>query len=132
MLLLLVGATVVAGAIRAEEIHELIAWTLLALVAVHVGAVIAMSFLSRENLVSAMIGGTKTSRLHPAAKDAKPAGALAFPLVILVLAGTVWGILSYDPRAFTLRSTEDYEHRGEVGAAHAGASEADNPRRDDD
>jgi cytochrome b len=135
LLLLLVGATVVTGAILAEEIHELIAWTLLGLVAVHVAAVIAMSLLSRENLVSAMIGGTKLSRLHPGGTDARAPGMTAVLIAILVLAGTAWGIISYDPQAFTLRSAEDYEHRTGAGSHRPSRSEAEDPQRrghDDD
>lgn len=132
LLLLLVGGTVVTGAIRAGEVHELIAWTLLALVAVHVAAVFAMSLLSGENLVSAMIGGGKPARIHPGGKDADAAPMLAIPLVILVLAGAVWGILSYDPQAFSLRSAEDYEHAAHAGAPGGASTHAEDRRRDQD
>jgi cytochrome b len=124
LLLFLVGATVITGAIVAEEIHELIAWTLLGLVALHVAAVILMSFLTHENLVSAMLRGSKLSRIHPGRSDARAAGPVAILITAFVLAGTVWGITSYDPQAFTLRSAEDYEHRGEAGAHGRGDSDA--------
>lgn len=128
-LLLLVGATVVTGVILAEEVHELIAWILLALVVVHVVAVLVMSFLTRENLVSAMIRGSKLSRLHPGGKDARAAEVVALLVAALVLAGTVWAISSYDPQAFTLRSAEDYEHRGEASSHRLNESDAENPQR---
>lgn len=49
LLLALVAATVWTGAIGMdEEVHELIAYGLLALVALHIGAVGVMSFLTRE------------------------------------------------------------------------------------
>ena len=129
LLLLLVGATVMTGAMLAEDIHELIAWTLLGLVALHVTAVILMSFLTRENLVSAMIGGTKPARLHPGATDARAAGAAAFLIAILVLAGAVAVIMSYDSQAFILRSAEAYEHRDEAGSRRQGGNDADHPQR---
>lgn len=42
-----------------EEAHEVLANSMLALVAVHVAAVLATSWLHRENLVAAMIDGRK-------------------------------------------------------------------------
>ncbi|KPK38508.1 MAG: cytochrome B [Gammaproteobacteria bacterium SG8_47] len=42
-----------------EEVHEIIAYLTLLLVAIHVGGVIVESVLHRENLVRAMIDGTK-------------------------------------------------------------------------
>lgn len=42
-----------------EEVHEAIAGAMLALVGVHVGAVLLSSVLHRENLVASMISGTK-------------------------------------------------------------------------
>lgn len=115
LLLLLIGATVWTGATlpggAGEEAHELIAWTLLALVVVHVVAVILMSLLTRENLVRAMIGGTKSADRNPAARDARAPGVLALLLGLLVIAGTAYAITAYDPQAFTLRSAESFEHR---------------------
>ena len=129
LLLLLVGATVITGAILAEEIHELIAWVLLGLAVVHVGAVLVMSFLTGENLVSAMMRGTKLSRLHPGGKHARSAGMAAILITAFVLAGTVLGITSYDPEAFTLRSPEDYEHRGQSNSPRLSESDAEDLRR---
>ena len=119
VLLAMVAAIVWTGATLSEdggeELHEVIAWSLLALVAVHVVAVLLMSLLTRENLVSAMIHGRKPARLHPDAHDAPHAGPLALLLGLVTVAGAVLAIRSYDPEAFTLRSTEAFEHRQESG-----------------
>lgn len=55
-----------------------------------------------------MVAGTKLRRLHPGATNARASSPAAILVAALVL-GTVWGITSYDPQAFTLRSAEDYD-----------------------
>jgi len=100
-LLGLTAATVFAGVTGREESHEVIAWTLLAMVALHVAAVIAMSFLSRDNLIGAMITGRKKTTHFPDAQDAAPPLRLAVPLAVLVVAGSAWAATRIDPAAFT-------------------------------
>ncbi|HMM76847.1 MAG TPA: cytochrome b/b6 domain-containing protein [Gammaproteobacteria bacterium] len=111
VLLMMIMATVYTGVVLMEEAHEAIAWTLLAFVGVHVVAVIAMSWLSRENLVSAMVTGTKPAARHPRARDARAPGLIAWLVAAIVLAGSVYAVRRYDPEAFTLRSAEKYEHQ---------------------
>lgn len=123
ILLALTAITVWSGAFggeAAEELHEVIAWVLLAMVAVHVTAVILMSILEKENLVRAMITGDKSADHHPGAHDAKAPGALAMAVAAAVVAATAYLILRYDPDAFTLRSAESFEHRREIGAEAIG------------
>jgi cytochrome b len=48
------------GSSWAEELHEGVANTMLALIVVHVAAVLASSWLHRENLIGAMFTGYKT------------------------------------------------------------------------
>ena len=117
VLLALVALTVWTGAFggeAAEDLHELIAWTLLAFVGLHIAAVVIMSFIERENLVAAMIAGTKLEERHPGGTNARRPSMTGVLVTILVLAGTVYGILQYDPRAFTLRRAEAFEQRGSV------------------
>ena len=130
VLLALTAATVWTGAFgggAAEDWHEMVAWTLLAMVAVHVVAVVAMSLFQRENLVGAMVTGTKSRKRHPTAGDATPPRLVGLLLAVLVLGGAVYAILRYDPQAFTLRSAESFEHRGGATAegADAGAHGAE-------
>jgi len=135
LLLLLVAAAVFTGATMAliwdGEIHEIIGWSLLALVVVHVAAVICMSILSGENLIQAMIGGTKPSAHHPGVRDARAPGIIAIALGLLAIAGTAVAIRAYDPQAFTLRSTESFEHRTE-GGGHPARGEERSASRDED
>jgi cytochrome b len=133
VLLALAGVVVWAGAFgghAAEELHEIVAWTLLAFVGVHVAAVIVMSLLERESLVRAMITGRKPAARHPGAGDARRPGALGIAFAALVGAGTVYAIVQYDPQAFTLRSAEAFEHRSDAGGQPAYGEPA--RERDDD
>jgi cytochrome b len=112
ILLTLTGLTVWTGAFggeAAEDLHEVIAWTLLGMVGVHILAVALMSVLERENLVRAMIGGSKPAERHPGARDATAPRASALLLACAVVAGAIYGVLRYDPQAFTLRSPQAVE-----------------------
>lgn len=104
-LLGLVAATVASGALLAmsgdEDLHEAVAWSLLALIALHVAAVLAMSVLTGENLPRAMVTGDKTADRHPGAADAVPPPAWAAPLAAAAAVGAAGAILLYDPDAFT-------------------------------
>lgn len=118
ILLALTAAAVWTGAFggeSAEDMHELIGWTLLAMVAVHIGAVIVMSVLERENLVKAMIGGTKPRSRHPGAEDARRPSVGGLLIALIVLVAAVYAVLQYDPQAFTLRPAERFEHRADAG-----------------
>ena len=120
LLLALVAVTVWTGAFggqSAEDIHELIGWTLLAMVGLHIAAVVIMSLLDRENLLRAMVTGNKPAVRHSGATDARPPALASVVVGILVLVGTVYAVLRYDPQAFTLRSAEAFEHRADQGRA---------------
>ena len=117
ILLALMAVTVWTGAFGgegAEDLHEIIAWTLLAMVGVHVAAVIIMSAIERENLVRAMLGGRKSAVRHPGATDARAPTMLGLIVAILTTAGTVFLIVQYDPSAFTLRTAEAFEQHADL------------------
>lgn len=122
LLLVLVAATVWTGVILIEDVHEVLAWTLLALVGVHIAAVVVMSLLTRESLVAAMITGTKLVERHPGARDAKRPGLIGLIVASVILAGTIYSVRAYDPLAFALRSAEAYEH-GRGGGEYEGDEE---------
>lgn len=116
LLLALITATVWTGVARAGELHEVIAWTMLGLVGVHVAAVVVMSFMTRESLVGAMITGSKPAARHADARDARPPTVIGLILAVLAVVGAIYAVLAYDPLAFTPRSAESYEHRASAGA----------------
>ena len=119
ILLALTATTVWTGAFggeASEDLHELTAWTLLAMVGLHIAAVIVMSLLERENLARAMVTGKKSAARHPDAADAKPPSAIGLLLALVAIAGSAYAILLYDPQAFTLRSAESFEHRANAGS----------------
>jgi len=119
ILLALVALTVWTGAFggeSAEDVHELVAWTLLAFVGLHIAAVVIMSLLQRENLVSAMITGRKSAASHVGATNARRPSGIGVLVTALVLAGTVYGILQYDPEAFTLRRAQSFGQRITTGS----------------
>ena len=100
LLLLLVAVTIWSGAFlgeAGEELHEIVAWTLLALIAVHVLAVVFTSLLSRENLVRAMIDGTKSKQRHPLAMDARRPGPVALLLGAAAVSGAIPSTVSWGP-----------------------------------
>jgi len=66
-----------------EEVHEALASTMLALVVLHVAAVIASSWLHRDNLVAAMIHGRKP--VPPAEGIRRPWRSVAAVLIAGVL-----------------------------------------------
>jgi hypothetical protein len=128
----LTAATVWTGAFGGEaaaDLHEIIAWTLLAMVGLHIAAVIVMSLVERENLVRAMVTGNKSASRHNGAVDARPPSAIGLVLAVVAIAGTAYAILRYDAQALSLRSTEAFEHRGD-SASHQSAGEEE--RQHDD
>lgn len=119
VLLALTAVTVWSGAFGGEatgELHEVIAWALLAMVAIHVIAVIVMSMLERENLVRAMVTGNKPAERHPGAVDARAPGTVGWILGVLTVVAAIYAIAQYDPDAFSLRSAESFEHRADASS----------------
>jgi cytochrome b len=94
------GSGLIGGSERGEALHEGVAYGLLALIGLHVAAVVIMSALSRENLVTAMISGNKARTRHPDAADATPPASLAAPVAAMAIVAATYGILQVDPNAF--------------------------------
>lgn len=122
-LLVLVAATVATGALVTQggedELHEAVAYSLLALIGLHVAAVVTISLATRENLIAAMVTGRKSAAQHPGATDAKPAPAAGFILAAVVVAATAYGITRFDPGAFGPHAA------AEAGEAHEGGEAGD-------
>lgn len=110
------GATMQGDA--GEELHETLGNVLLALIALHVIAVIAMSLLTKDNLIRAFVTGRKRADQHPGVADARPPASLAIPVAAVAMGGAAYGITLIDAVAFVL-------------GAHAEASEAGGERDDD-
>ncbi len=99
-----VGGIIYTGATMQGEaeggLHETLANMLLGLIALHVVAVIAMSLLTKDNLIGAFISGTKRADLHPGATDARSPVPLAVPLAVIAITGTAYAATRIDPQAF--------------------------------
>lgn len=100
-----------------EDLHEVAAYALLGLIALHVAAVIAMSIMTRDNLVLAMITGRKSAVSHPGATAAIKPGLVGIVLASLILCATVFAVLRFDPQAFSIQGRE----LGEANERHSSA-----------
>lgn len=81
-----IAANAELGGEAAEEVHEVVVNLALALVLVHIAAVLASSVLHRENLVRAMVTGWKLGRPQDAATARR--GLVA--LVLLAVVAAFW------------------------------------------
>lgn len=105
-------------------LHETLSNVMLGLIAVHVVAVIAMSMLTKDNLIGAFITGRKRADRHPGVAHARPPARLAIPLAAVAVGAAAYSITLIDPAAFTPGAhTEAGENDG---------SEAGEGARDDD
>lgn len=116
-----VGGIVYTGATMqgegGEGLHEALANVLLGLIALHVVAVLAMSLITRDNLIRAFITGRKRAALHPGVPDARPPATLAVPLAVVAIGASTYGALALDPLAFTPGAHAEPGERGEGAAA---------------
>jgi cytochrome b len=100
LLLALAGATVVTGVMTLRgaenDLHEMAAYALLAMAAIHVAAVAIMSVLSHENLIRAMVTGHKSVAAHPGARDAGRASVTAYVAAILAVVAAATAVRAYD------------------------------------
>jgi cytochrome b len=91
-----------------EEVHELLANLMLALVVVHIVAVLATSLIARENLVGAMIHGRKRA---PQSEGIGSAHAGLAALIVAAVLGW-WWLRWYDaPPALPATPNGERAHR---------------------
>lgn len=96
-----------------EDLHEVLANLMLALVGVHVAAVIVSSWLHRENLVAAMFSGRK--RGASGEGIARPWRGLAVLLLAAVLGFWGWQLSHPDAGLGAIATAESHGGHGEDG-----------------
>lgn len=126
-LLTLTAATIATGVSGGEDAHEVIAYSLLGLVCVHVAAVLLMSHLAKDNLLLAMMTGKKHADRYPDAHDAAPPARLAVPVAAIAVGAAAFGATRVDPQAFAPHASAEAGERGE--SAHG---ERDETEREED
>lgn len=111
-----IGGIVYSGATMQGEaeggLHETLANILLGLIALHVVAVVAMSLLTKDNLIGAFVTGTKRADLYPGVADARPPATLAVPVAAVAIGAAAYGILQVDAVAFTPGAHTETGERG--------------------
>ncbi len=100
-----IGGVIYTGATMQGEsedgLHETLANVLIGLIVLHVVAVIAMSFLTKDNLIKAFITGNKRAELYPGVADARRPAGLAIPIAAVAIGAAAYGVTLADPRGFT-------------------------------
>jgi len=118
-----------------EELHEVLAYSLLAVVITHVAGVIWHSYRNRENLTMSMVSGHKDGEPSQAISTMHPIIAIVF----LVITGSWAGALvqNYDSATGTLimpilGTTHQLGEGGEGGEGGHGGRESHERHDDDD
>lgn len=109
------GATMQGDA--GEELHETLSNILLGLIALHVIAVIAMSVLTKDNLIRAFVTGRKRADQYPGIANARPPASVAIPIAAVAMGSAAYGITLIDPVAFVPGA---HAEAGEAGGGEAG------------
>lgn len=115
-----------------EGIHELLAWSMAAVVLVHLAGIAWHTLRHRENIAFSMVSGRKEADPADAIRSARPFPALAFVLLTLLFVG---GLMSgYDaPRGRvtipltgqTLQVVENHGHGGDANGREHSEDEHD-------
>ncbi len=106
----------------ARDLHQLVAWGLIGLIALHIGGAIFESYRSRENLAAAMINGRKRERADAIAEPARAAHpwiAAAIVAVTFVASGLVVVALAGRPARGVPLAALDPLYASECGDCHA-------------
>lgn len=98
----LTGFMMGRGSEAAEELHEVLAWSMLALGAVHIGGVVWHSLRHRENLAASMVTGYKNADPTTAIPSSRPWSALALVILIAAFAATLAAGYDQSTRSLTL------------------------------
>ncbi|MEQ1491125.1 MAG: cytochrome b/b6 domain-containing protein [Terricaulis sp.] len=130
-LLVLVAITILTGVLGGDDIHEVIAYALLGLVALHVTAVLLMSHMTKENLIRAMLTGRKCADRHPGARDASPPAKLALPIAAIAVGAIAYGATRTDPKAFLPHISAERGEEGGLVDDDRGESERGNGGEED-
>jgi cytochrome b len=94
-----------------EDAHEALAWSLLAVVGVHVIGVLLSSVLHRENLVAAMITGRKRGDATQAIRGSRWAVGVVLAAMVLAFWLDLVSIPGIDIRPGTAKGV-DFRHGG--------------------
>lgn len=121
--LALTTATVMTGVVEVANMHEMIAYALLALVAVYAATVLLMSYLTKENLVLAVAIGRRRCDLHPDPQDAELPDRLAVPIAAIAVGASPYGAKRIDPRAFPPHASAEAGEEGENEAGQFGSDD---------
>jgi cytochrome b len=120
-----------------EEVHEVLAYALLAVVVVHVAGVIWHTLRHRENITVSMVSGYKDGEPESAIPSAHPAVAGAFLVLTAVWAGLL--VQGYDASTRTVtvpvvgvRLALGEGPEGGGGDEHQRGAEEDEEGEDDD
>lgn len=108
-----------------EELHEVLAFGLLGLVVVHVIGVVVMSVLTRDNLVAAMVTGSKPGHGFATGPRPAPHRMLANIAALAIVGLSVFGITRYDRTAFMPASREEAEYAEHHASANGAARLSD-------
>lgn len=84
------GLTMLFSGERFEDVHEVLAYVALGIVAAHIVGVIAASLLHRENLPRAMVTGRKAGEAAQGIRSARPVAAVVMLLVLASFSVSYW------------------------------------------
>ncbi len=126
--LALTGALMSSGGEAFEEIHEVLAWTMMAIVALHVAGIVLHTMRHRENIALSMISGRKLGEPAAAIESPRALVAVAFLGLTGLWAGALYDGYDAAGRQVTLPLVGQTLKLGEA-EEHEGASEGEKHER---
>lgn len=119
------------GREAAKEVHEVLAWSMLALAGVHIAGVVWHSVRHRENLAASMVTGYKNAEPAAAIASIRPWSAVAFLVLVAAFAATLAAGYEQSTRRLTLPLLDGSLQLGETEEG-GGTDSGDDERRADD